>query len=99
MDAESVKVVARITARPEKVAELTSLLLSLVGPTRKEEGCVSYQLLRNKANECEFVLVEEWENNAALDAHLTTPHLLESFLKAKPLLAKMLDVRKYSVVE
>jgi quinol monooxygenase YgiN len=98
MDNESVRVVARMIAMPEKDAELTALLLGLIDPTRKENGCVSYQLLRNVTNACELVLVEEWENTAALDAHLSTPHLQETFVKAKPLLAKFLDVRKYVAV-
>lgn len=99
MSTESVRVVARMVARPENLTALSSVLLDLLGPTRQENGCVSYQLLRNNANACEFVLVEEWENNAALDAHLQTPHLQDALAKVRPLLAKLVDARRYSVFE
>ena len=43
---KTVKVLARITARPDKIEELRSLLLDLVKETRKEKGCISYQLTK-----------------------------------------------------
>lgn len=99
MSNERVRVVARMIGRPEKLTALSSVLLGLLGPTRQENGCVSYQLLRNDANACEFVFVEEWENDAALNAHLQTPHLQDALTKAKPLLAKLVDARRYTVFE
>jgi quinol monooxygenase YgiN len=99
MEKESIRVVARITARPERVAELSSVLQGLVGPTRKEAGCISYQLLRNKSDASDFVFVEEWANDAVLEAHFTTPHLRDALAKAKPLLAADPDIRRYSTVE
>jgi quinol monooxygenase YgiN len=94
-----IRVLAKMTSRPEKADELESVLLELLKPTRKERGCLSYQLYRNNANVCEFVLVEEWENDASLAAHLDTTHIQDALMKAKPLLAKMLDVRKYTELE
>ena len=95
MSKEGVRVVAKLTARPERAEELASVLLALVGPTRKEKGCMTYELLRNKADSSDFVFVEEWADDAALDAHLATPHLHEALAKAEPLLAAAPDVRRY----
>jgi quinol monooxygenase YgiN len=95
MSKDGVRVVAKLLARPEKAAELATVLLGLVGPTRKEKGCVTYELLRDKADPSEFVFVEEWTDDAALDAHLATPHLQEALAKAKPLLAADPVVRRY----
>ena len=95
MDNQGIRVVAKLTARPEKAADLASVLLALIGPTRKEKGCVAYELLRHKADSSDFVFVEEWTSEAALDAHLSTPHLRDALAKARPLLAADPDVRRY----
>lgn len=99
MDNQSIRVVANITARPEKVEELLAVLHALIGATRKEKGCVSYELLRHKKNSCDFAFVEEWENEAALDAHFATPHMHEALGKLKSLLAADPDIGRYVVVE
>jgi quinol monooxygenase YgiN len=99
MDKQSVRVVARLTARPEKAADLALVLQGLVAPTRKEKGCVMYELLRNLSDPCDFVFVEEWTDNAALEAHFATPHLQNALVQAKPLLGADSDIRKYSLVE
>lgn len=57
---ETVRVVARMTARPEKIEELKVLLSGLIDPTRREKGCISYQLLQNRADPTDFTFIEEW---------------------------------------
>lgn len=95
---KTVKVVARIIAQPDKIEEVKSLLLGLVGDTRKESGCISYQLLQNKADPGDFTFVEEWESDSAIDTHFIAPHMQNAFLKAVPLLAEEPDIRRYLVI-
>lgn len=78
---------ARITSRPESADQLSRVLQSLLEPTRKEAGCIAYDLFRNQDNPVEFVTVESWMDQAAADRHLTTPHIAEAFAKAGALLA------------
>jgi quinol monooxygenase YgiN len=94
-----VRVVARIVAKPDKVEETRALLVSLIAPTRKEPGCVSYQLLQNRADATDFTFVEEWESEAALNAHFTTDHVKAAFAKAPELVAAAPDIRQYAVVQ
>jgi quinol monooxygenase YgiN len=98
MASEAVRVVARITAQPDKVDEVASILQGLVGQTLKEEGCISYQLLQNKVDPGDFVFVEEWMSDSAVDTHLTMPHVQEAFSKAKSLLARDPDIRRYFII-
>jgi quinol monooxygenase YgiN len=95
---ESVRVIARVASQPGKVEELKSILLNLVEPTRREEGCVSYQLLQDRANSAEFVFVEEWTSDSAEDAHMASSHVQDTLSKAQSLLAKAPDIRKYVIV-
>ena len=71
---EPIRVIASITAKPEKENEAKSVLSSLVHPTRQEPGCLHYELLQNDQDSTQFVLIEEWETQAALDAHTTAEH-------------------------
>jgi len=99
MARKTVRVVARIVAKPDKVEELRSVLLDLVGPTRKETGCISYQLLQNKSDPTDFTFVEEWASDPAIDDHFTTPHVNEALSKAAAsLLASDPDIRRYFII-
>lgn len=70
-----VTVVATFQARPGKEAELRSALLGLVAPTRKEVGCLNYDLHQSPEDPAKFLFHENWTSKAALDAHLQTPHV------------------------
>lgn len=95
---ETVRIIARITSQPDKVEELKSILLNLVEPTRSEKGCVSYQLLQDKTDSAEFVFIEEWTSDSAIDTHMTTSHVQDALSKAQSLFAKAPDIRKYVVI-
>jgi quinol monooxygenase YgiN len=94
----SLRVVARIKARSETVSEVRELLSSLVEPTRKESGCITYELLQNTEDPTDFTFVEEWESDAALESHLASDHLKAIGPKLEPVVAHAPDIRKYSVV-
>ena len=95
----SLRVVARITARPETVNEVRTILQGLVGPTRTEEGCVVYELLQNRTDPTDFTFVEEWASDATLERHHSTEHIRAAFPKLEALVASPPDIRTYSLVE
>jgi quinol monooxygenase YgiN len=98
MAKETLRVVARITARPDQVGELKSLLLGLVEPTRAESGCISYEVCQSEADPCDFVCVEEWMSGSAIDRHMATPHVQKAFARTPSLLAKAPDINRYSIL-
>ena len=98
MASDSLRVVATVTALPDKADELKAILLGLIAPTRAEAGCLSYQLLQNNSDPSEFVFVEEWTSDAALDEHMTTPHLQHAITRGQTLFAKAPDIRRYSLL-
>jgi quinol monooxygenase YgiN len=95
MAEDTLRVIARIKARPNKVGELLSVLSSLVEPTRKEPGCLSYILLQNNEDPTDFTFVEEWQSNAALESHFTTKHFKDSLITLPNLLAAEPEIRRY----
>ena len=99
MPANPLRVVARIKARPETLSEVRELLCGLVEPTRKESGCVSYELLQNREDPTDFTFVEEWESAAALESHAASDHIKATRTKLGPVVAGSPDIRTYSVVK
>ncbi len=95
---EMLRVIARVTSLPENVEELKTILFNLIGPTRREVGCLSYQLLQDKTNATEFVFVEEWTSASAEHAHMTSSHVQDTISKAQPLLAKAPDICRYVII-
>lgn len=99
MPEDSLRVVARIKALPDKVELVRSILLELIEPTRKEEGCIVYELLQNKTDPTDFTFVEEWQSESLLDRHANSQHLKDAAEKLKGAAAEAPDIRSYSVVE
>jgi len=76
---ELLTVVAEMAARPGNEDRLRSALLALVEPTRKEEGCVQYDLHVATDQPGRFVFYENWTSREMLDRHLASAHL-QAFL-------------------
>ncbi|CAL9338223.1 Putative monooxygenase [Streptomyces sp. enrichment culture] len=75
MNQPPVTLVGTARPRPERAAELKDLLLSFVGPTREEPGCLEYHFHEDRDRPGVFVFYEAWRSQADLDAHLALPHL------------------------
>jgi quinol monooxygenase YgiN len=64
------------TVPTEHLDRVLELYGWLVAETRKEPGCVSYELLQRQDDPRELMLVEEWQSQEHLDAHTRTPHFV-----------------------
>jgi quinol monooxygenase YgiN len=98
MSTTSLRVVARITAKPDTVEQVRTILLGLVPLTRAETGCVVYELLQNRADPTDFTFVEEWASDATFEAHHQTDHVRSAFPRLDALVAVPPDIRTYSLV-
>ncbi|BAU65122.1 Antibiotic biosynthesis monooxygenase [Stanieria sp. NIES-3757] len=95
---QSVRVVARVIALPDKIEQLKAVLIELIEPTRAEAGCIQYDLLQNTSNPTDFTFVEEWSSTAALETHLTSQHLQKAINKINGLVAQSPDIRRYEQI-
>ncbi|HUR97873.1 MAG TPA: putative quinol monooxygenase [Pyrinomonadaceae bacterium] len=94
----TLRVVAHLTAKADRIDETREVLLSLVERTRAEQGCIVYELLGNKADPTDFTFVEEWTDEDALSAHLESDHIRNLVSKADDLLAAPSDIRRYTLL-
>jgi len=76
MNSNTLKVVAIAETSSDKAMELKKVCLGLIEPTRKESGCISYELYEDKTNPGRLTFIEEWESQEHLNIHLKTPHLV-----------------------
>ncbi|QNB09865.1 antibiotic biosynthesis monooxygenase [Herbaspirillum frisingense] len=67
-------VVATLIANPGHGAELRTALEKVVPPSRKEEGCLRYDLHVDQESPDRFVMLEEWRDAQALKEHESTAH-------------------------
>ena len=98
MSNQTIRVVARITAIPEKVDEVKAILIALVEPTCQEEGCIKYELLQNSTDPTDFTFVEEWTSKAALDNHLASTHIAIASDQLEGLITTEPDIRLYKLL-
>ena len=70
-----IAVVAISVAKPGYEEQLSEVLEGLVGPTRKEQGALQYDLHRDVQEPRRFVFVERWESEEALAAHARSEHI------------------------
>ena len=67
MNAKSLTVIAQIKAKPGKEGQVRQELLSLVAPSRKDAGCLNYDLHQALDNPTLFLFHENWTSKAHLD--------------------------------
>jgi quinol monooxygenase YgiN len=64
-----------------------------VKASRKEKGCIAYDLNRDAKETTRYVLYERWKNLADLEAHLKAAHLTALLAELKELLAGAPEIK------
>ncbi len=67
--------VAEVKAKAGQEEAVGKALAALVEPTRKEEGCICYNLHQSTKDKARFMFYEQWTNQEVLTAHGQTPHM------------------------
>ena len=95
---DAIRVLAFFKARKGRGGELEKVLLSLVAPTRKEEGNISYILHRREGDSESLLFDEIWTGKAALDEHMKKPYLVSLHEKIGHLLEEPPRIEIYNEV-
>ena len=91
-------IILRITmnALPEKQKEVMQTLLSMIEPTGREKGCLSYDVFRDIERNNLFSLIVGWESREDLEHHLMSARF-GVLLGTKTLLNEPLKIHVYTV--
>ena len=68
---------ATLSSKPEFTQEVKAFLQHMVVESRKDAGCIQYNLHQGIDDQNVFVFQEIWESKAALDAHNEQPFIRE----------------------
>jgi autoinducer 2-degrading protein len=74
-------------AKMGREAETAAIFDKLQAESRKEGGCVMYQVHKHKTDPRRFFIYEQYKDDAALEAHRQSPHFLQMAKKDLPKVA------------
>jgi quinol monooxygenase YgiN len=69
-----ITIVAKNFLKPGVKAEFIKTAQELIRLSRAEEGCVAYALYEDVKNQDQVAFIEQWRDQAAIDAHFKAPH-------------------------
>jgi quinol monooxygenase YgiN len=73
------------------------LMKPCIAATRKEKGCITYDLNRDGKEATKYYVYERWQSVAALEYHTQTEHIKTLFSKIGDVIAGPPDVKFYVV--
>lgn len=71
---DSIVIMAVLTSKPGMKDNLNKVLQQMVAPSRKEEGCITYDLHQSLDDPGTFTFYEVWESEKAIQAHIVSKH-------------------------
>lgn len=92
-------IVAKLTVKPEKVKAFTEAAKEIIEKSNKEPGCKSYQLYQDPYNSTKFVFVEEYKDQAAVDAHFASDYFKAFGPKIADMVAEPAKIKIISVAK
>lgn len=84
---QAITLIVILRAKPGQEPLLEAELRALIAPTRREEGCLTYDLHRATEIPGAFLLHEVWASREHHRAHINTPHFLRWDARKDALLA------------
>lgn len=78
-------------AKVGKDAEVSGLFAKLTDESRKEPGCLMFQVHRHRTEARRFFIYEQYKDDAALEAHRASPYFLQYVKKDLPKIAERVE--------
>jgi quinol monooxygenase YgiN len=92
-------IVAKLSVKPDKIKAFTEAAKEMIEKSNKEPGCKSYQLYQDPYDNTKFVFVEEYKNQAAVDAHFASDYFKEFGPKIGELVAEPAKIKIITVAK
>ena len=93
-----ISVVAGFSVKEGKEAECLEYVRKIVEETRKEKGCIMYELCQSAKSANSFAFIEKWESQDALNAHMETAHFKEYVPKIDSVTVDGVAINVYTVL-
>lgn len=92
---EKLTVVVRLRARAGMEDRVRQELVALLEPTRREEGCINFDLHQAVDDPGLFLVYENWMGEDDLARHFEMPYLRAWVAKADDLLAEPMELTRW----
>ncbi len=70
-------IIAKVSIKPENVKDFINAAQTIIKSSNEEEGCIEYNLFQSPYDVTNFVFVEKYINQAAIDFHFAQPYFKE----------------------
>jgi quinol monooxygenase YgiN len=91
-------VTARVHAVKGMEDEVRRECLALVEPSRRERGCLSYDLHQSATDTGLFLFYENWESLEDLERHLKSAHALRFDVNTEGMLAEPEEIAFWEII-
>ena len=92
-------VVTYVDVFPNFAAETAKQMQQFADDSRKDPGCVRFEVMRDVERTNHFTIVEVWQNRQAYEAHLGLAHTKTFREKIQPGLGSPFDERMYYLLQ
>lgn len=89
-------IVTYVDVAPASEAQALTLLKGYRDASRREDGNVRVEILQQVGRPGQFVVIEEWRDEAAFKAHRSAPHVMQFHEKLTPLRITAYDERVHT---
>lgn len=93
-----ITIVAKNLIKQDKVDEFKVLAERLINESRKERGCISYNLYEDSSNGNILTFIEVWENREAINLHNSSEHFTSIVPKFGELKDGQSEINLYKVI-
>jgi quinol monooxygenase YgiN len=92
-------IVAHVHVKADKAKDFAEAAKEMIENSNKEAGCRFYQLFESPYDNTKFVFVEEYDNQAAVDAHFASDYFKGFGPKITDMLAEPNQIKIISVAK
>lgn len=92
-------VFVRLHTREGEETAVEEALREVTGPSREEDGCLSFHTFRSMRDRRLFFIHSRWLNEAAFQKHAVLPHTVRFLTRVDALLDQPRDVTRTEMIE
>lgn len=67
--------VSKIYVKEDQIDEFVEVFKGMIEPTKKEKGCIQYEMVQDEENPTILIVLEQWESREDFDNHMKSEHL------------------------
>ncbi len=90
-------ITAKVYIKPGKETDFITAAKVMIENSNEEEGCESYMLYQDPYEKTNFIFVEKYKNQAAVDAHFAMPYFKEFGPKIADMTSKEIEIKIFDI--